>query len=78
MATTARAIRAHRRELARDLVLSTTDFQARKRAEWQAVMTALETFTVGSAYTPAGRDLVELQRLAEEIGEAMGEDWVGW
>ena len=78
MATTARAIRAHRRQLERDLVPSFAEWQAKKLAEWEAVMTALESFTIGSAYTPAGRDLVDLQRLAEEIDDAMGGVWVGW
>jgi hypothetical protein len=41
-------------------------------------MNALDLFTYGSAYTPVGHDLYEMQKAADRIKEAMAEDWVCW
>jgi hypothetical protein len=62
----------------RHLRMSIEDWRAKKRQEWRTVMSALDLFAYGSAYTPAGNDLYELQKAADRIREAMVEDWVCW
>lgn len=62
----------------RHLRMTIEDWRLKKRQEWRAVMSALELFTFGSAYTPTGNDLYELQRSADRIARAMKDDWVCW
>jgi hypothetical protein len=47
-----------------------------KRSEWSVVVRALDKFTWGSAYVPAGDDLYQVQRAVARITEAMNENWV--
>lgn len=54
------------------------EWRLKKRQQWRALMNALDLFTYGSAYTPVGHDLYEMQKAADRIKDAMAEDWVCW
>ncbi len=54
------------------------EWRAKKRTEWKHLMAALSLFTYGSAYTPAGNDLFEIQKAADRISESMKDEWVCW
>lgn len=62
----------------RHLRMSIEDWRAKKRQEWRQVLNALDLFTYGCAYTPAGNDLYEMQKAADRVKESMEEDWVCW
>lgn len=73
-------IQTHRKKRLTENHLGMTieDWRLKKRQQWRAVMNALSLFNFGSAYTPTGNDLYELQKSADRINEAMAEDWVCW
>lgn len=74
-----RGRRSHKKLLTENhLGMSIEDWRLKKRQQWHVVMNALNLFTYGSAYTPTGNDLYELQKSADRIKEAMEEDWVCW
>ena len=73
---TASSIRERRRSTEAHLRMSLEDWRAYKRAQWKAVMHALEAFNYGSAYTPAGNDQYELHKAAQRISDAMEADWL--
>ena len=54
------------------------EWRLKKRQQWKAVINALDLFTYGCAYTPAGNDLFEMQKAADRINEIMAVDWVSW
>lgn len=60
------------------LRMTIEDWRIKKRQEWRTVMSALQLFSYGSAYTPASHDLYVLQHAADRIRETMEEDWVCW
>lgn len=60
------------------LRMSIEDWRLKKRQEWWAVVHALELFSYGSAYTPTGNDLYEMEKAANRIKESMADDWVCW
>jgi hypothetical protein len=49
-----------------------------KRQQWKLVLNALDDFHNGSAFTPVGHDLYDLQRLAERIRQDLRGPWVNW
>lgn len=60
-------------------VESPEEWRALKRTEWREVRQALERYSQGSAYTPAGPALYKLQRLADQLTEALeAEGWIAW
>jgi 3-polyprenyl-4-hydroxybenzoate decarboxylase len=82
---TSPARRSHQRQIAqkrlmteRHLQMPFEEWRTKKRQQWRALMNALDLFTYGSAYTPVGHDLYEMQKAADRIKEAMAEDWVCW
>lgn len=77
-AASSRLIAQKRLSVESHLRMPIAEWRLKKRQEWRSVMSALSVFNYGSAYTPTGNDLFELQRAAERIKEAMAEDWVCW
>lgn len=53
-------------------------WRQKKRQQWNDVVRAVNAFEYGSAYTPAGNDLFELQRRLRSIADALEGDWVAW
>lgn len=49
-----------------------------KRQEWRAVVNAVNTFHLGTAYTPVGCDFLDLLRLVERMTEDMQGEWIAW
>ena len=61
------------------LAASPAEWRGKKRTEWREVMSALERYSFGSAYTPDGNGLYRLQQLAQAITvQIETEDWVCW
>lgn len=60
------------------LGMTIEEWRLKKRQEWRAVVTAIEKFTYGCAYTPTGNDFYELTRTSERITETLKDDWVCW
>lgn len=55
------------------------EWRALKRTEWKEVMQALERYGYGAAYTPAHSALYHLEKLAQQIDEALQVDkWIAW
>ena len=55
------------------------EWRGLKRMQWRQVTQALERFQYGSAYVPACNVLYDVQRLAQQVTEAIeADDWIAW
>lgn len=55
------------------------EWRALKRMEWRQVTQALQRYSCGSYYTPTNDALYEIQKLAEQVTEAIEADgWIAW
>jgi len=77
-ANAAREIAEKRLRTERHLGMTIADWRLKKRQEWKAVMSALDRYGFGAAYTPGGNDFYELQRSAARVADALQDDWVCW
>lgn len=71
-------VNARRLGTERHLRMTIEDWRLKKRQEWRAVKHAVSLFDFGSAYTPAGNDLYEIQKAVKRISESMDADWICW
>lgn len=55
------------------------EWRSLKRTQWREVRQAIERYNYGSAYTPAHSALYDLQRLSNQITDAIEADsWIAW
>ena len=66
------------RRTERHLGMPWDQWRQKKRQEWKDILNAIDRFNVGCAYTPAHRELYEVQRIMRRITEDMAHDWVSW
>jgi hypothetical protein len=68
-----------RRQFPAHLGATPEEWRALKRTEWREVTQAIERYNLGSAYTPVHSALWNIQRLAQQITEAIeAPDWIAW
>ena len=59
-------------------VKSVDEWRDLKRTEWRAVEQALARYVYGSAYAPAGEALYQIGKLAEQVREALDDNFICW
>jgi hypothetical protein len=68
-----------RRQFPAHLSATPDEWRALKRTEWREVTQAIERYNLGSAYTPSHSALWNIQRLAQQITEALEDpEWIAW